>query len=97
MKIIPDPLSFEWDLGNIDKNLKKHNVSCQEAEEVFTNQPLLINNDIKHSIKEKRFYALGKTHGERLLFLSFTIRNYKVRLISIRDMNRKEKKIYEKT
>jgi uncharacterized DUF497 family protein len=96
VKIIPEPLSFEWDSGNLDKNLKKHNVSCQEAEEVFVNQPLLIIEDNKHSKDEKRFYALGRNNGNRYLFLSITIRNQKVRIISIRDMSKKEKKEYEK-
>lgn len=96
MKIIPEPLSFDWDVGNYDKNLKKHNVSCQEAEEVFVNQPLIVVEDRKHSKDENRFYALGKNNSGRYLFLSITIRNKKVRIISIRDMNKKEKKIYEK-
>lgn len=96
MKIVPEPLSFEWDSGNLDKNLKKHNVSCQEAEEVFVNQPLLIIEDSSHSEDEKRFHALGKNNGNRYLFLSITIRKQKVRIISIRDMNKKEKKEYEK-
>jgi hypothetical protein len=96
MKIIPEPLFFEWDVGNYDKNLKKHNVSCQESEEVFVNQPLIVVEDRKHSKDENRFHALGKNNRNRYLFLSFTIRNKKVRIISIRDMNKKEKKIYEK-
>ena len=97
MEIIPEPLSFEWDPGNLDKNLKRHNVSCQEAEEVFVNEPLLIAEDVKHSKAEKRFQALGKSNSNRYLFLSMTIRNQKVRIISIRDMNQKEKKEYEKS
>ena len=96
MKILPEPLSFEWDSGNLDKNLKRHNVSCQEAEEALINEPLLVAEDIKHSIKEKRFQALGRTNGSRYLFLSITIRDQKVRIISVRDMNKKEKVKYEK-
>ena len=97
MKIFPDPIAFEWDKGNIDKNLKKHKVTNQETEETFSNNPFVISEDIKHSRKEKRFQALGKTNKGRLLFLSFTIRNDKVRIISIRDMSKKEKIMYEKT
>jgi len=89
-------MSFDWDFGNIDKNLKSHNVGCQEAEEVFVNEPLIVVEDQKHSVKEKRYRALGKTNNNRLLFLSFTVRNQKVRIISIRDMSKKEKKEYEK-
>lgn len=96
MKIIPEPLLFEWDSGNIDKNFKSHQVSCQENEEVFANQPLLVVNDVKHSIKEKRYHVLGRTNTNRQLFLSITVRNQKVRIISVRNMSRKEKKEYEK-
>lgn len=95
MKILPEPLSFEWDQGNIDKNLVKHGVINKEAEEMFSNKPLLVSEDVKHSSKERRFQALGKTDEKRLLFISFTIRNEKVRIISARDMNKKEVKVYE--
>lgn len=94
MKVLPEPIFFEWDKGNINKNLIKHSVTNKEAEEVFNNQPL-ISEDIKHSEKELRFQALGKTDKERLLFLSFTIRKNKIRIISARDMNKKEVSKYE--
>jgi uncharacterized DUF497 family protein len=96
MKIIPEPLCFEWDSGNISKNLEKHQVSCQEAEEVFVNEPLFMTEDVSHSKGEKRFQALGRSNSNRYLFLSITIRNQKVRIISIRDMSKKERKQYEK-
>ena len=91
---------FDWDEGNRNKNSLKHNVSTKEAEEVFTNNPLL-SEDIKHSDKEKRFRALGKTITGRLLFVVFTIRTsnqeLKIRIISARDTNKKEEVDYEKT
>lgn len=95
MKILPKPIAFEWNKGNINKNLKKHNVTDREAEEVFRNKPLFINKDTRHSDKEARFQALGKTNKGRLLFISFTIRKNKVRIISARDMSRKERREYE--
>ncbi len=96
MKILPEPLSFEWDKGNIGKNLKKHKVADKEAEEIFSNKPFLVSEDVKHSSRERRFQALGQTDGGRLLFISFTIRDEKVRIISARGMNKKEVKVYEK-
>lgn len=96
MKILPKQIAFEWDKGNIDKNLKRHNVTAKESEEVFFSKPLLINGDIEHSQDETRFQALGKTTFERRLFLSFTIRSNKIRIISARDMNKKERGLYEK-
>ena len=88
---------FEWDEGNRTKNWIKHQVSTSECEEVFFNLPLLLANNVKHSQKEKRFYVLGQTNAERRLFISFTIRSKKIRVISARDMSRKERKIYAKT
>jgi len=85
---------FEWDKGNIDKNWIKHNVSIFECEQIFFKQPLLVQNDIVHSKKENRFFALGKTDLEKLLFISFTVRNNKIRVISARDMSKKERKTY---
>ena len=96
MRIIPDLLTFDWDQGNSIKNLIKHDVTLQESEEVFANQPLVVFEDEAHSTLEKRFQALGKTNDNRKLFLSFTVRRNKIRIISIRDMNKKETKIYEK-
>lgn len=96
MLILPKPITFEWDKGNISKNLEKHNVNNQEAEEVFSNEPFLVSEDIKHSTKlEQRFQALGKTKTERKLFVTFTIRNDKIRIISVRDMNKREEVTYE--
>ena len=87
---------FEWDKGNIDENWIKHNVGMFECEQIFFNQPLLLSNDILHSKNETRFFALGKTNLERMLFISFTVRTKNIRVISARDMSRKEKKSYNK-
>jgi len=92
-----DITGFQWDQGNKDKNWKKHGIPWEECEEVFFNKPLLIQNDFKHSEKENRFYALGKTNQEKKLFIVFTVRNNKVRVISARSMHKKEKDFYEKT
>jgi len=94
VKILPKPVIFEWDEGNIDKNLK-HDVKDKEAEEVFNNKPLKIFKDTKHSEKEQRFVAYGVTNLDRKLTVVFTLRQQKIRLISIRDQNKKERRVYE--
>lgn len=95
--IVSEPVVFEWDRGNVDKNLVKHQVTMQEIEESFTNRPIYIFDDRKHSTAvEKRFGMFGKTNQERLLATSFTIRKDKIRVISSRDMSRKEREAYEK-
>lgn len=89
------PVSFDWDEGNKQKNWDKHKVDYRECEEVFSNEPLLLQEDTKHSLQEKRYYALGRSDAGRTLFLVFTIRDNKIRVISCRDQHRKERKIYE--
>lgn len=88
-------IEFDWDEGNYFKSLRKHDVSAQEAEEVFINAPLIISNDGTHSVTEKRYAVYGRTHEDRKLFAVFTLRNRKVRIISVRPMDKKERKIYD--
>ena len=86
---------FEWDQGNSSKNLLKHQVEDWECEQVFFNEPLLVLDDTKHSLVEKRWVAFGRTDGGRLLVVIFTKRGKLLRVISARDMNRKELTFYE--
>ena len=88
---------FEWDKGNIAKSFKKHKISPNEAEEIFLDENLKILKDINHSQKEKRLIALGKTFTNKKLFIVFTVRGEKVRIISARPMDRKERSYYEKS
>ncbi|CAN5138988.1 BrnT family toxin [soil metagenome] len=98
MKIWSEPIEFEWDKGNKDKNLEKHRVTNREAEEIFNNQPVVILEDQTHSTKiEKRYQIIGATNKKRVLNIIITIREDKVRIISARDANRKEKEKYEET
>jgi hypothetical protein len=85
---------FDWDEGNRDKNWINHQVSTSECEEVFFNLPLLLRSDLAHSTSEVRYFVLGKTNVGRPLFISFTIRHDKIRVISARDMNKKERAAY---
>ena len=88
--------SFQWDEGNASKNWEKHDVSTWECEQVFFNKPIIVQHDKKHSKLENRYYALGKTDADRLLFLVFTIRNDKIRIISARNMTESEIERYLK-
>ena len=91
-----DVSGFDWDGGNARKN-EKHGVSMAEAEQVFFNQPLLLLEDGVHSLSEPRFHSLGKTDTGRTLHITFTLRQSSalIRVISARDMHRKERAIYE--
>ena len=94
IKLLYECVGFDWDDGNINKNWLKHKVSAAEAEQIFFNHPLILQNDRIHSKKEKRFYALGKTDSRRALFIAFSVRKNLIRVISARDMNRKERMEY---
>lgn len=87
---------FDWDAGNARKN-DKHGVSMAESEQVFFNAPLLLLADAKHSQQEARHHALGRTDEGRFLHIAFTLRaaGTLIRVISARDMHRKERAIYE--
>jgi uncharacterized protein len=88
---------FDWDEGNVRKSVEKHHVSQGEAEQIFFNDPLLISEDVGHSVRELRLHALGQTDAGRLLHVTFTLRNGNklIRVISARSMHRKERIHYE--
>jgi len=92
---VDEVTGFQWDKGNITKNPTKHQIKNSQSEEIFLDENLLTIEDIKHSQKENRQIAIGKTFDKTLLFIVFTIRNKKVRIISARKANPKEKKAYE--
>lgn len=96
MKKLPKPIKFEWDKGNQDKNWHKHKTDAKEIEQVFFNKPIQIFKDVKHSQEEDRFVALGITNQNRKLYIVFTIRKSKLRIISARDQSKKERIFYEK-
>ena len=92
---IPEPIRFDWDAGNRDKNELRHDVLPSECEEVFLEKPFLVHLDRAHSRGEVRHFALGRTRTGRRLFVAFTIRADRIRVISARDMSRRERRIYE--
>ena len=93
-KLLQESTGFDWDESNTTKNWLKHKVTPSECEQVFFNQPLVVQGDLKHSKNEKRFYALGRTDLKRTLFIAFTVRNKLIRVISARDMSRKKRRVY---
>ena len=87
---------FEWDSGNETKNAK-HGITCQQAEEIFSNAPLWIGEDAAHSVAEERARAIGATNEGMVLVVAFTLRagGTKIRVISARIASRKERMEYE--
>lgn len=91
---LDDCVGFDWDESNIQKNRDRHQVTPEETEEIFFNDPLIVRSDVRHSTNEKRYYALGQTTIRRYLFVAFTIRRRLIRVISVRDINRREQDAY---
>lgn len=90
-----DTNEFEWDSGNVDKSYEKHGITPNEAEEVFLDRYSLTLDDAAHSGSEARFSAIGKTSSGSILFVTFTLRGKKIRIISARMTNKKERRLYE--
>jgi uncharacterized DUF497 family protein len=95
MNPLTECVGFDWDAANSGKNRTTHRVSDWECEEVFFNRPFVVRGDPEHSQGESRFYALGQTERSRGLFVVFTIRGKLLRVISARDLTRKERRIYQ--
>ncbi|MEK7550262.1 MAG: BrnT family toxin [Patescibacteria group bacterium] len=81
---------FEWDKGNLE-HIKKHKVNYNECEQVFSNKPLIILGDEKHSVYEERYKIFGKSNEGRYLALVITVREDKIRIVMARDQNKKER------
>ena len=92
--ILSNCTGFDWDKHNSEKIWTNHRVSPSESEQIFFNLPLVITDAVKYAGDENRLYALGRTNTNRLLFVVFTIRGKNIRIISARNMSRKERKVY---
>ncbi|PIR58705.1 MAG: hypothetical protein COU69_04045 [Candidatus Pacebacteria bacterium CG10_big_fil_rev_8_21_14_0_10_56_10] len=96
MITLREPIEFEWDKGNQNKNWNKHKITQKEAEEVFGDKHNKISKDFFHSKKEDRYLLIGKTTQGRKLFIVFTLRKNKMRVISARDLSKKEYRLLSK-
>lgn len=91
-----DCVGFDWDESNTTKKWERHQVTPEEAEDIFFHEPLVVQSDVRHSSSEKRYRAIGRTSRKRLLFIAFTVRRKLIRVISARDMNRREVEEYRR-
>jgi uncharacterized DUF497 family protein len=90
-------LSFEWDEDKALLNFHKHGVKFEEAMASFEDENSITLNDLKHSSEEKRFFMIGLYRDKKLLAIVHTLRKDKIRIISARTANKKERRIYEKS
>lgn len=96
MKLKSGILAFEWDKGNVDKIRRKHGITVEESESIFLDKDAFVFPDVRHSEKEDRFVISGTSANHKNLYVIFTIRNDKIRIISARGMHRKEIVKHEK-
>ncbi len=95
MTILSEPVEFEWDSGNRDKNLLKHGITNKEIEEAFEQRGKIIVEDEKHSLSERRYMMWSKTADEKMVMIICTVRKKYIRVISARRMNKKERNFYD--
>ena len=88
-----DVEGFQWDEANASKNWTRHEVSQTEAEQVCLNRPVVVTD--ARSGTEGRWFAFGRTDGDRLLTIVFTVRGSRLCVISARPMSRPERKRYD--
>lgn len=88
-------MDFEWDPHKAARNLAKHGVAFTEAATVFGDPLAVTSYDPDHSEDEDRFLTFGHSIGGRLLVVSHTDREDRVRVISARVLTRRERKAYE--
>lgn len=86
---------FEWDFGNTMHLWERHKVRPFEAEEAMEDPYAIEGPDEFHSQDEIRFTVIGRTRKQRTLFLVFTVRSSRIRVLHGRDAKRKEEKLYE--
>lgn len=88
-------MEFEWDPEKADINWKKHRVTFLEGATAFADVLSITFADPDHSLEEERDITMGMSDQGRLLIVSHTERDGRVRLISVRVANRRERKTYE--
>lgn len=85
---------FDWNVSNASKVRARHDVDPGECEQVFFSEPFVVAIDVAHFTTERRWQALGRTLAGRHVFLVFTMQDTLIRVISARNMNRKERRAY---
>jgi uncharacterized DUF497 family protein len=93
--LLIDDKKFDWDIWNIQKNLYKHLISPDEAESVFEDDNLILIGEQKDIEVEVRYAIMGKSFNGNILFIVFTLREGRFRIISSRKTNKLERKFYE--
>ncbi len=83
---------FDWDAANIE-HIAEHNLEPEEVEEAFYNKHIF--TPTYNTVHEKREGIIGKTDGDRIIFVVFTRRQNKIRVVTALDANKSQRKRYK--
>ncbi|MFH0947755.1 MAG: BrnT family toxin [Elusimicrobiota bacterium] len=97
METIPIPIEFEWDKNNTKHIKERHRIEPYECEQVFFDVFFIISPDSKHSQQEQRYLVSGRAKSGKVIIVVFTIRKDKIRVITARPADGKERRIYHGT
>jgi hypothetical protein len=86
--------TFEWHTEKAALNERKHQVSFAEAQTVFDDPDFVMVEDLAHSVNEERFYTVGWSRMGRLLLVAHTDRAGRIRIISAREVTKRERAFY---
>jgi uncharacterized DUF497 family protein len=86
---------FEWDPEKAAMNLSQHGVSFQEAATVLADPLSLTFDDPDHSSYEQRYLTAGLSAQGRHLIVAHTDRSGRIRIISARELTKRERKFFE--
>ena len=88
-------IDFEWDIAKAETNLRKHRVAFNEASTVLGDRLSITIQDPDHSVDEDRCITIGASIAGRLLMVAHTDRGDRTRIVSARELTRKEREAYE--
>jgi len=88
-------VDFVWNAQKAAGNLRKHDVSFDQAATVFFDSLSATGEDADHSLEERRFVTFGMSSSGRLLVVAHTQQDDAIRIISAREATRAERKLYE--
>ncbi len=86
---------FEWDPEKAEKNIRKHEVSFEEACSVFDDPLFITVLDEEHSPDEEHYITTGLSKRNRLLLVAHAERMNRIRIISARKATKNEEKFYQ--
>ena len=92
---VPMRVDFEWEAVKADANARKHRVGFEEALTEFADPLARLFDDPDHSAREQREIIVGHSTQQRLLLVSFTERDARIRIVSARAATKRERHDYE--